>query len=544
MPMVRKYGDRTPWQSLRAEPVKLLVRLPKPLALLLAMLVFMGAAGQAGSGSDPGEEAAEETGGPAGEAIPLVAAVHVHSDVTDTGTLSPAEIAALASEAGLDVVIFTDNFARRVRYAPWPIHWLLEMRMGPSRSVLDGGIETYLESIARAQALHPELLLLPGVEVTPYYYWSGSPWSGRLTLNNLQRDILVVPPPPAGTGPEGAASTDRTTALLRTLPVIENPNVESYGWGSLTRLLPGLILLGWGVWRLRRSRGRGWISVVLGLAGCLLLLYQYPYTEPLWRPYGQHPSFEPEQALIDHVTAGGGLIFWSAPEVAGEMEVSFGPMRIELRNPSSIEGLATTAGYTGFGGIYADRIRIVEPGELWDRLLLSYLDGDRQRPPWIIGEADFRAPGRGGKQITDILTVLRSRQRTLRAAFEALGEGRSYALRRSESEALVLRKFSLATPSGSAAWPGEALDVEGDGPLVLTLEVDSLSGDPLPIRARVVSQGRVRLEWEGRTPLRRRVREPLETPGPAGGGSAYYRVDVRGPVPHWILSNPIFVHRR
>ena len=102
----------------------------------------------------------------------MLATVHVHSTAS-TGELTVEALAERAEQLGLDALILTDNFSLRYEYGLWPLPGLLKQQVS-FPSVLEYGIERYLDEIAAAQSRHPKLIILPGVEVAPYYYWTGS----------------------------------------------------------------------------------------------------------------------------------------------------------------------------------------------------------------------------------------------------------------------------------------------------------------------------------------------------------------------------------
>ena len=95
----------------------------------------------------------------------LLATVHVHSTAS-TGELTIEALAERAEQLGLDVLILTDNFSLRYEYGLWPLPGLLK-RQVRFPSVLEYGIERYVDEIAAAQSRHPKLIILPGVEVAP-----------------------------------------------------------------------------------------------------------------------------------------------------------------------------------------------------------------------------------------------------------------------------------------------------------------------------------------------------------------------------------------
>ena len=167
----------------------------------------------------------------------LLATVHVHSTAS-TGDLTVEALAERAELLGLDVLILTDNFSLRYEYGLWPLPGLLKHRVS-FPSVLEYGIERYLDEIAAAQSRHSKLIILPGVEVAPYYYWTGSLLGRTLTMHNAQRNLLVL----GLTKPED----------YRSLPVSGNPGSYTFDWRGAVNIAPMLLVVPavW-LWRPRR----------------------------------------------------------------------------------------------------------------------------------------------------------------------------------------------------------------------------------------------------------------------------------------------------
>ena len=112
-----------------------------------------------------------------------------------------------------------------------------------------------------------------------------------------------------------------------------------------------------------------------------------------------------------------------------------------------------------------------------------------------------------------------------------------YALSRTPAYALTLQSFSVRQGDVEAG-SGETLQAGASEPLEVRVGVHASDGGEYPVRALLVRNGQVVQLWMGRTPLRVVHREP------AGAAPAYYRLEVRGAVPHQILTNPIFVKPR
>src|SRR5215813_4987772 len=162
---------------------------------------------------------------------PLPAVVHVHSDLS-TGAFSLEELTDMAERQGLGAVLVTENYLNRLEYSLPPFRALTRVTY-EARSV-HGRLDEYFARVARARTARPRVLVLPGVEVMPHYFWSGSPFSLALTLHDTQKNLLVwgldrsalAALPVIGNAAGGIA---RLQTLLDVLPVV--------------LVVPGIVLL-------------------------------------------------------------------------------------------------------------------------------------------------------------------------------------------------------------------------------------------------------------------------------------------------------------
>jgi hypothetical protein len=209
-----------------------------------------------------------------------------------------------------------------------------------------------------------------------------------------------------------------------------------------------------------------------------------------------------------------------------------GPLQVVWRTDPHSDDLLRSARYTGFGGLYEQTVRVVEPGGLWDRLLGQYAAGERSRPAWAVGESGFHG-GQAGKRVGTVQTVLLVEERTEAAVLDALRRGRLYALQRTDDAGLVLADFSIVTSAGIAR-PGETLRVRAGTPLEIRIAVGAGGGE-MAVRLSLVRNGTVAEAWAGQTPFETVRRES------ADGRPAFYRLDVRSTTSHRLLTSPIFV---
>lgn len=457
----------------------------------------------------------------------LLAAVHVHSTAS-TGEMTVEALADRSEQLGLDVLVLTDNFSLRYEYGLWPLPGLLKQRVS-FPSVLEYGIERYLDEIAAAQSRHPKLVILPGVEVAPYYYWTGSLWGQTLTMHDAQRNLLVF----------GLSKPED----YRSIPASGNPGSYTFDWRGLVNGAPMLLVLP-AVWLWRPFRQGGAQRSLRRIIACVLIVFAvaleanaWPLSQPAFSSYDDRLGYRPYQALIDDVRGKGGLVFWSMTEARDFHEYAAGPLgAVTVKTDAHPESMLQTTGYTGFGGLYQDERTIIKPGDLWDRLLL--LPAHEQRStPVLIGELAFHGLSDAGKDLDRLVTGLWVKERTVAGVLEALQSGHTYAVGDNGHHVqLRLDEFRVLCQGGTkSASVGDRLDIGGAGDVMVRLSVTASDRGRHPVKVRVIRSGLVLAQLTGETPFR--VDWP-DTTVPSEEQMTY-RVEVTGSGE--LLSNPIFV---
>src|SRR5207249_10648547 len=322
------------------------------------MLRLIGCVALAGSLWNAAAEAEE----PGQGWRPVTTVFHVHSD-TSTGSDSLESLVAKARSYGIEAIILTDNFLLRFEYGLSPLPGLIR-RTVALPSIMSYGVERYLEAIREANQRHPDVLLVPGVEVVPHYYWTGSLFGKDLTMHDAQKNILVVGLP---------SETD-----YKQLPVAGSYAAYEYGWLTVLWLSP-VLLVAPAIWLLNRRAERK-VSVGLGvlflIVAGLLLFNNYPFGRPPFDVYQDGNGLQPYQRLIEYVRERGGLTVWSMPEVRDSHRYSFGRLGIvTVKTDPYPDVLLRTADYTAFGALYEEAITMTDPGSVWDAVLGDYIRG-------------------------------------------------------------------------------------------------------------------------------------------------------------------------
>jgi hypothetical protein len=246
------------------------------------------------------------------------AAIHLHTTFS-TGAYSPEEVVEIAHEAGVQVAIVTDHDTMRFDYG-FPLLTWLTGRMGGALlerpSILKLGARNYLSRLEELGQNYPDMVIVPGVEAIPFFYWEGSPWGGNLTLRRGNEHILVI-------GMENPKDIEGLPSVgHRTFPA--SPIVSVLSLWPLAFGFAGYRL--WGI-RDRADRRRRPFRipglVCLGLAG-LFLVHNFPFRFPRFDAYHGDRGIAPFQELIDYADQRGALTFWAHPEQDRDEAISSG----------------------------------------------------------------------------------------------------------------------------------------------------------------------------------------------------------------------------
>jgi len=474
-----------------------------------------------------------ETGGPTWRQV--VTAVHVHSHVSAEGETFD-RLAAEAQASGIDAILFSDNFLLRYEYGLLPlrgvIRWTVEWP-----SVLTVGVARYLSDLREAGLRHPDVLLIPGVEVVPHYYWTGSLFNQDLTMHDAQKNILVW-------GLPQAEDYDG-------IPAVGNDAAYDYGWQTVVLLWP-ILLVPPAIWlitrRVQRRIGVGWAAMVLrerrpapGIAllalALLLLVHNYPFGTPRYDSYRDDNALRPHQDVMNYVGQKGGISIWSMPEARDFSRHDYGRLgRVTIKTDPYPDALLNTSGYTGFGALYEDTIRVTDPGGVWDAALLASLERRRGHPPWGVGEVAYHRADHAGKRLGNIATVFWVKEKTQAAILDAMAKGRMYAREQGRDYGLALEEFSVTSDeTGQSAMSGETITASEKSAILVQVTVSATDGQRRPVPVAVIRSGLVLSATTETTPFRIQVRDVV----PSGAGG-YVRLLI-GAAAHRIVSNPIFV---
>lgn len=414
----------------------------------------------------------------------------IHSNISD-GQSSLERITGLAKEKGISVLVFGDSALRKWEYGIWPLRNLIK-KTYQENSVLRFGAEKYVKKLITLEKESSGLVLIPGVEVSPFFYWEGSPFSKNLALIDYYKQFLVI----------GLKPND-----YQNLPIVGNRRFFFLSRNMLFALWPMLIIV-FGLGLLRKKI----LGISLIVIGVLFLVNNLPFSTSRFNVYQGYQGVKPYQGLIDYVYKKGGLIFWAHPEMLSQKRY-FGIETYTLTHP---EDLLLTHDYTGFG--VTSGAKLTEIGNIWDKMLLEYIEGKRKNPVWIIGAVHYtREQGKIDNPET-LFFIKEARQEDV---LDALRQGRMYVRFKLGEEPMVLREF-------------KAKNI-GSGSIQIIIKGNS-SSTLKPVKIELIRNGKVFKSFEEtRSEWLIAVEDNLS----AKEKTAYYRLKISSDS-CLILSNPVF----
>ena len=454
--------------------------------------------------------------------VPLV--MHVQSTYSDDGVLSIDEIADIAARNGIKAVVVTDHDIMECEYGLPPLNKIIKKKIVRC-SVLQAGPQKYLDAIAAANTKHPGVVLIPGVESTPFYYWTGSALKNGLTFNDWHKHMLV-----AGL---------YTAEQYRKLPVLGNERDAgkinySFIWPLLAAITGIFIAL---------SGPRAPGLVIFG-AGVLFFLNSFPFFALPYDQYHGPQGEKPYQSLIDYVNNTApetGMVFWAHPESPNfDSPQPVGP--VLAKTGMYPESLYNTYNYTGFG-YFQEGYRVAgKPGGVWDRVLTDFCKGKRNSPIWAVSELDYRKEGYLNTYIDSFKNILLMDEKdelNPKNIIRTLKAGRFYlGVKPRNTYELVLDRFEVRQGAVSASM-GKNIILLGDD-YNFEARFSASDGKRYPVNVRVIIDGKVFSESAADTPA------GISIPGSAlnGNGKSYCRIEINARNNSSIVSNPIFFERR
>ncbi len=426
-------------------------------------------------------------------------------------------IAGIAKKRGFRAIIINDHDRMAMEYGIPPFRNIARKRIELG-SINKNGAENYLNAIRKARNAYPDMIIIPGSETAPFYYWTGSYFQGNLTANNHEKRLLTI-------GMEEPEDYDE-------LPVIHNGLSTRFTPGLLPMALFFLVPLVIGVFLLIKHRGgyrAAGVAIAVFSLLCMVNLKLFRST-----PFDQYQGDRgtaPYQLVIDYVNSRAGMVFWNYPETSsGRRRMG----KISVKTLPYPEVLLESRGYTGFAALYGDNITVTEPGNIWDQVLMEYCSGNRERPVWGISTADYHREGENGQRLGDFPTVFFVREGSKQGLLRAMKQGRMYACSGDYPQRMVLDEFSISSRSGRGRSISGGESVLRGFPRIKIL-LSSKVPSHKEARVRLIRTGKPINTFTGTLPMSIDYVDNYFEPGE----KIFYRLDAKGC--GMLVSNPIFV---
>lgn len=453
------------------------------------------------------------------EWIQLAGVMHVHSTYS-SGRYSIEELVAKAGEKHLDVLVLTDHDLVTMEYGLFPFRNLIKKRE-ERKSVLQAGPLKFLSEIERLNQQQQSVLIIPGVQSSPFYYWEGNPFGRGLSAHNYRKELLLV----------GMSSPDDYYKL----PLLHGGFSTRYVKELLPRFMVFFAVFLLSIYLIFQKGKTRLCGAVIAALSIALMADHHPFQSSRFDAYHGDQGTAPYQEVIDYVGSRGGLVFWAHPESRySKAGVELGPIRMVTESYAA--DLVASKNYTGFAAIYGDSSSAAETGKHWDQVLQDYCQGKRNHPAWAIAGADFHEEQKGS-ELDTFQTIFLVKKKRPAEVIQALERGRVYAVRKSAGMRLTLEQFQIQDKStGKTATMGEEMNVR-EAPVVAGRLSASDNGRHA-VTVSVIRGGKQAWSFEGQTPLDFHLLDQDQW-----SGKNYYRLDVKSKAGGYLLSNPIFVTR-
>ena len=422
----------------------------------------------------------------------------------------------MAKERGLDVLIINDHDRMVMEYGLPPFRNIVKKRV-ELNSINKKGAKSYLDAISDIQKRYPDMVIIPGSETATFYYWTGNPFKKNLTAHDHEKRILTI-------GMERPEDYED-------LPILHNGSSAGY---TIIVLPCILLFMGSLVASIFLIRWKGFYRIAgifIFILSVTFIINVNPFRNSPFDQYHGDQGIAPYQLLIDYVNSKGGMTFWNYPETKSGVR-KMGP--IYVNTPPYPEVLEESKDYTGFAALYGDNITVTEPGNIWDRILIAYCKGERNRPVWGISTADFHREGESGEKLGNFPTVFFVRKKTPKGILRALKNGKMYAYRGNYPRIVKLDEFSVCSLDGkNRGISGDEIVLKGVPKIKISLSAAETSESK--VKVRLIRSGKLIEAFEGTLPMQIDYEDKYFQPGER----VFYRIDMHG---YGILvSNPIFV---
>jgi len=461
--------------------------------------------------------------GLADEYLQVPGLIGLRTDFSD-GAHSLEYLIQLAEKRGFQVLFINDHDRKVLEYGIRPFQNILKRKI-EEPSINKGGPENYLEMIQSASKKYPRMILIPGAESAPFYYWKGSYFQGNLTVCDWERHLLII----------GLVEPKD----YKELPILHNGLSTKYILSSIPAtyfflLIPLLLAL----YMIKGKRFLRYSGIVILVLTLLLLVNNHPFQSSPFDQYQGTQGVSPYQLMIDYVNSQGGMIFWNHPETRSGRG-RLGPVFRDT--PPYPQVLLESKNYTGIAALYGEKRTVQEPGNIWDKVLLEYCSGQRAKPAWGISAADFHKEGDAGEKLGNYPTIFLVEDKSKKDILDAMRKGRMYAYRGDvDLPRLILEDFAISDSENSQKGVmGEEIYLKSY-PIIIVHVSTPGTEKRNSLTIKLIRSGELIETFVGETPLSIYYQDEFFEPG----RKIYYRLDIRDDKGRKLVSNPIFMKFR
>lgn len=432
------------------------------------------------------------------------------------GKYSIEELVLHAKQQGFNVLFINDHDRMVMEYGLPPLRSILKKSI-EHNSINKQGAVKFIQAIREAEKKYPDMIVIPGSETVPFYYWTGNPITGVLTAHDHEKRILTI-------GMENAEDYEN-------LPILHNSVSLKNAPGAIPELIffsaASLVALLMTFWKgpIRITGIVAFIVSVIFLLNSSAFRSSSPFD-----PYNGDQKMAPYQLVIDYVNSKGGMTFWNYPETKSGVR-KLGPIQVStLPYPAALH---ESRSYTGFAALYGENVTLTEPGNIWDMTLKEYCAGYRNNPPWGIATADYHGEGKGEDKLGKFQTVFFVREKTKASIMKALKNGNMYAYQGDIPQTFKLDEFSLSSADGQTKGiSGDTIALTGSPKIKIAISAGGVGQNS--VKVRLIRSGTLIATFDEKLPFQMEHIDQYFKPGE----KIYYRIDIRGP--GIIVSNPIF----
>ncbi len=435
------------------------------------------------------------------------------------GADSVYDLTKRAEDLGLDSIIINDHLLFEIEYGIFPFQHLIKYKKKLS-SLQVTGVQNYFDEIKKVQKQIPGVIIIPGLEVSPFYWWSKSLFNGSITVNHWEYHIGII----------GMENPE----VISNIPVVHNHFTGPPANEKLIRV--GILFLALIISFIckviyKDSKLFGFLVFV----NLLLVINYFPYAGPEINIYSKPlDDIKPSQKVIDYVKEHGGISVWHHMEAINGIGKKG---NINIYTPKHPEDLLKTDGFTAFQGQYEDAIHITDPGKQWDQTLMEYANGKREAPPWTFGGLDYHGVTARGPKLRNIKNVYWVKKKSKEEIIAAMRAGRFYTVRQGEDYRLILDNFSLFDPGlQKEAISGEMININGEP--IVKIRISASNKKQESGTLNIIQDGKVVIEKKFTTPFESNFR--MTSLKKDADNLSYVRLMIHGKRPNIIKTNPIF----